>query len=332
MTASSITSVPTWSGPSARAASGSSRSWPAQEFQWVFSAKNRSTKPGVVSFDFVKEDRRVGVYYFYVLDPDFGPGFIKICTYFPYPAQGVGQRPRVGQTPGRPRRDRLHRARPTGSPPATSPARLQAICDRFGPDDVAGVLRPLDARHPDPVHRGRPRRRLLVGAVDAPGRGLAARSCSTTPAGPAASSRRSSPTTSASAAPSRSRPCSPDQRGAGTPRPIPAPGSSARAPTSTSTSRYKHSRIKQYLKEGRALRIETVINKPSDIGVLRPARAPARARRQGPPGQRSSAYDRTCRPGLCHRLCALRAHPPALHTGGPTNRSPALRGSHAPWP
>jgi len=32
--------------------------------------------------------------------------------------------------------------------------------------------------------------------------------------------------------------------------------------------RYKHSRVKQYLKEGRALRIETVINKPADIGVL----------------------------------------------------------------
>jgi hypothetical protein len=31
---------------------------------------------------------------------------------------------------------------------------------------------------------------------------------------------------------------------------------------------YKHSRVKQYLKEGRALRIETVVNKPSDIGVL----------------------------------------------------------------
>src|SRR6202142_2027385 len=30
----------------------------------------------------------------------------------------------------------------------------------------------------------------------------------------------------------------------------------------------KHSDGKQYLKEGRALRIETVINKPSDIGVL----------------------------------------------------------------
>ena len=32
--------------------------------------------------------------------------------------------------------------------------------------------------------------------------------------------------------------------------------------------RYKHSRVKQYLKEGRALRIETEINKPQDIEVL----------------------------------------------------------------
>ena len=33
--------------------------------------------------------------------------------------------------------------------------------------------------------------------------------------------------------------------------------------------RYKHSRIKQYLKDGRALRVETVINKPDDLGVKR---------------------------------------------------------------
>jgi hypothetical protein len=32
--------------------------------------------------------------------------------------------------------------------------------------------------------------------------------------------------------------------------------------------RYKHSRVKQYLKDARALRVETVINKPSDLGVL----------------------------------------------------------------
>lgn len=32
---------------------------------------------------------------------------------------------------------------------------------------------------------------------------------------------------------------------------------------------YKHSRIKQYLKDGGALRIETVINSPADLGVAR---------------------------------------------------------------
>ena len=32
---------------------------------------------------------------------------------------------------------------------------------------------------------------------------------------------------------------------------------------------YRHSRIKQYLKDGRALRIETVINDPGDMGCLR---------------------------------------------------------------
>ena len=32
---------------------------------------------------------------------------------------------------------------------------------------------------------------------------------------------------------------------------------------------YKHSRVKQYLKEGRALRIETVVNTPTDLGVQR---------------------------------------------------------------
>ena len=30
---------------------------------------------------------------------------------------------------------------------------------------------------------------------------------------------------------------------------------------------YKHSRVKQYLKEGKAYRIETVVNKPADLGL-----------------------------------------------------------------
>ena len=59
----------------------------AQEFQWVFSAHDRATQPGAVFYAFERSERRVGTYYFYVNDPDFGAGFIKICTYFPYPAK-----------------------------------------------------------------------------------------------------------------------------------------------------------------------------------------------------------------------------------------------------
>ncbi|MFV0459467.1 MAG: hypothetical protein ACK5MT_11955 [Actinomycetales bacterium] len=40
-----------------------------------------------------RAQRRVTVYYFCVWDIEFGPGFIKICSYFPYPVKGLGQRP-----------------------------------------------------------------------------------------------------------------------------------------------------------------------------------------------------------------------------------------------
>ena len=38
-------------------------------------------------FSFPKADRRVTCYYFYLWDDDFGPAFVKICAYFPYPAK-----------------------------------------------------------------------------------------------------------------------------------------------------------------------------------------------------------------------------------------------------
>jgi hypothetical protein len=36
-------------------------------------------------FSYVKADRRVTAYYFYVVDEVFGPAFVKVCAYFPYP-------------------------------------------------------------------------------------------------------------------------------------------------------------------------------------------------------------------------------------------------------
>jgi hypothetical protein len=60
----------------------------AQEFQLVWTARKRDTDPGACpQFSFTKEQRRVSVFYVYIFDEQMGPGFIKICTYFPYPVK-----------------------------------------------------------------------------------------------------------------------------------------------------------------------------------------------------------------------------------------------------
>jgi hypothetical protein len=59
----------------------------AQEFQRVWSAYERQSPTGAWQWWFTKADRRVSCYYFYLWDIDFGPAFIKVCTYFPYPAK-----------------------------------------------------------------------------------------------------------------------------------------------------------------------------------------------------------------------------------------------------
>jgi hypothetical protein len=48
---------------------------------------------------------------------------------------------------------------------------------------------------------------------------------------------------------------------------------------------YKHSRIKQYLKDGKAMRIETVVNAPRDLGCK--ARLPNLDELQARPGWKS---------------------------------------------
>jgi hypothetical protein len=62
----------------------------AQEYQNVFACSERVDRVYTghrVWFTFHKADRRVTCFYFYLWDAEFGPGFIKICAYFPYPAK-----------------------------------------------------------------------------------------------------------------------------------------------------------------------------------------------------------------------------------------------------
>jgi hypothetical protein len=237
----------------------------AQEFQWVFSATKKTGNTVGVWFDWNKTERRVGIYYFYVLDPDFGPGFIKICTYFPYPAKvwinGHEWAKRQADHHGI-----GYTALTNGFATCAQPERLQAICDRFGADDVQGFFDRWISMIPTPLTRHDQAagywwelsmRQVEVSRTlvfDDPRRARGFFEALVT-----------------------------DNVGIGRPEVVAVVFArqvrkTTKEPFATRVFtpgtevkmdfRYKHSRVKQYLKEGRALRIETVINKPSDIGIL----------------------------------------------------------------
>jgi hypothetical protein len=233
----------------------------AQEFQWVFSGRDSRGS----GFTFFKEQRRAGVYYFYVLDPDFGPGFIKICTYFPYPAKVWVNGHEWAKRQAVPAGIEFV-ALGNGFAACEEPARLQAICDRFGPADVQRFFDRWITVIPTPfTHADRAAGywwELSVRQVEV--------------------SR-----TLVFDDPRRARgffeSLVADNIGVGRPHEVAAvfarrvtkrtPGIFRTRVFDAGTEvrmefSYKHSRVKQYLKEGRALRIETVINKPSDVGVL----------------------------------------------------------------
>jgi hypothetical protein len=238
----------------------------AQEFQWVFSAKNRSPSPGVVSFEFVKEERRVGIYYFYIYDADFGAGFVKICTYFPYPAKVWlnGHEWAKHQA----RRDGIVFGElANGFASCDQPDALQGICDRFGPDDVQGFFDRWAVAIPTPFTEADRQAGYFWE--------LSMRQVEVSRTIVFDDPRRARGFFEALVAdnigvgrPEEIRAVFiPTKRGARTALPsqtrVFGPGTEVKMDFT-----YKHSRVKQYLKEGRALRIETVINKPKDIGVL----------------------------------------------------------------
>ena len=55
----------------------------AQEKAYAFKGRKRNQK-GYVGFDYSRQSVFVNHYYFYLNDHDFGPAFIKICSYAPF--------------------------------------------------------------------------------------------------------------------------------------------------------------------------------------------------------------------------------------------------------
>jgi len=231
----------------------------AQEFQRVWTAAEGKTSTGTPRWSFYKADRRVTCYYFYLWDAGFGPAFIKVCAYFPYPAKiwvnghewvkRQAERAGVGFT-----------ALSNGFAAA-----LQEICDRLQPGTIEVFAQrwlhrlplPFTTRDHDAGYwweismRQVEVSRTIV--FDAP--------------------RHARGFFEALVA---------DNLDIGRPHNVEIIfGRRVRRDTwgtfRTAIDRrdnggvlvnvfYKHSRIKQYLKDGRAMRIETVINSPRDLG------------------------------------------------------------------
>ena len=243
----------------------------AQEFQSVLTGYDRSAKKseprsGGPHYSFVKEDRRVTVYYFYIADAEFGLGFIKLCAYFPYPgkvwANGHEWAKRQATAEGLAFTELAN-----GFASCADPLRLQAICDRLDPADLQAffdrwitvIPTPLNPTDQDAGYwwelsmRQVETSRTLV--FDAP--------------------RRARSFFEALVV---------DNLDLGRPDEVQLIfGRQIRSNTESQFSTkvvtrgvdvivnifYKHSRIKEYLKEGRALRIETVCNSPTDLGCKR---------------------------------------------------------------
>jgi len=97
----------------------------------------------------VKSTALVNHYYFYCVDEDFGPFFLKFCSYFPYNAKLClnGHEYAKRQL----EREKIsYQALDNGIHSCAIPKRLQAICDSLSADKIDGLLRKWLRRLPHP--------------------------------------------------------------------------------------------------------------------------------------------------------------------------------------
>ena len=122
----------------------------SQEFQRVWAAYQRQTKTAAPQCTFAKADGRVTCYYFYLWDEGFGPAFIKVCAYFPYPAKVNGHEWARRQAL---RAGLGYRELSNGFASCQNPALLQKICDRLGPASIESFAQRWLHRLPMPLTR-----------------------------------------------------------------------------------------------------------------------------------------------------------------------------------
>jgi hypothetical protein len=243
----------------------------AQEYASVFTGTQKDAPNGIPWFAFTKAQRRVTCYYFYLWDVDFGPAFIKICAYFPYPAKvwlnGHEWAKRQAAQAGIGFTELSN-----GFAATDDPARLQDICDRLGSGAIGVFVERWLTILPTP----------LTDADRAAGYWweLSMRQVEVSRTIVFTHPRHARGFFEALVA---------DNLDIGRPDQVelifsgrPVRGGRQRTHPEvfktkvvtrgvdvTVNAFYKHSRIKQYLKDGRALRIETVVNDAYDLRCQR---------------------------------------------------------------
>jgi hypothetical protein len=239
----------------------------AQEPQRVFIGRKRDTDPSrCPQFSFDKKDRRVTVYYFYLWDAAFGPAFIKVCTYCPWPvkvwvnghewAKQQARKLGLGFT-----------ELSNGFAACEDPALLQRICDSLQPGTIEVFFQRWLHRLPLPLA---PADRdagwwweLSMAQVEA------SRTIVFTQPRYARAFFDALVTDNLDLGRPDTMEIIFDRQIRSSTEGEFRTNVITRGTEVTVNAFYKHSRIKQYLKDGRALRVETVVNAPGDLGCQR---------------------------------------------------------------
>jgi hypothetical protein len=121
----------------------------AQEKTKLFRTEKRRDANGDSYPWIVASTGLVNHFYFYCVDDDFGPFFVKFCSYFPYNAKlclnGHEWAKRQAAKAGI-----AFEALDNGFAAVEDPVALQAICDRLGPEQIDALLRKWLAILPHP--------------------------------------------------------------------------------------------------------------------------------------------------------------------------------------
>ncbi len=122
----------------------------AQEKMRSFKAQKRSGPGTNVTFDFSRQSVAVNHYYFYVHDREWGPAFLKIGTYLPYPVKLCLNGHEWVKQHLRRQRVRFE-SLDNGFLRCADAVVLQATCDALGPADVQAFFDRWSHRLPWPM-------------------------------------------------------------------------------------------------------------------------------------------------------------------------------------